>query len=250
MFQRFYKYASLRDFYFLSRRLSAWLGLACVLLLAAGTYGGQVLAPAGYLQGDFFRVIDVHVPSAWMSLFVYMVMAAAGAVVLIWKLKLAEVVASNSAPLGASFTFLAPVTGSIWGKPTWGAWWVWDARLSSELILLFLYLGYMALQSAIEDRRAAARAGAVLSLVGVVNIPIIHYSVVWWNTLHQGASVSRLAAPAIHASMLVPLLCMAAGFMCYYAYALLIRARCDILTRERNHAWVRKAALRETGPRG
>ena len=196
------------------------------------------MAPADYQQGESFRIIYVHVPSAWMSLFIYTVMAGAGAVGLIWKVKVADAVARGSAPIGASFTFLALVTGSLWGKPMWGTWWVWDARLTSELILLFLYLGYIALQTAIDDRRTAARAGAILALVGVVNIPIIHYSVEWWHTLHQGPTVTKLGAPAIHISMLIPLLIMALACMCYYVAVLLLRARYEILEYERNSAWV------------
>jgi heme exporter protein C len=231
-------YASLMHFYRLSRRLTPWLAAVAVCLFVLGLGGGLVYAPSDYQQGDAFRIIYVHVPSAWMSLFVYVVMAAAGACALVWKLKLAEILCRGCAPLGASFTFLALVTGAIWGKPMWGAWWVWDARLTSELILLFLYLGVMALQSAFEDRRVAARAGAVLSLIGVVNIPIIHYSVEWWSTLHQGPTVSKLDAPSIHVDMLIPLLIMCAAFMAYFAGALLVRMRCEILRYDRHSQWI------------
>ena len=213
-----------------------------MLLFIIGMGWGLVYAPADYQQGESFRIIYVHVPSAWMSLFVYMVLAGAGAIGLVWKIKVADAVARSSAPLGAAFTFLALVTGSLWGKPMWGAWWVWDARLTSELILLFLYLGYMALQSAIEDRRMAARAGAVLALIGVVNIPIIHYSVEWWSTLHQGPTISKLDAPSIHISMLIPLLIMVVAFMCYYAFVVLVRARCEILAAEATTSWVQELA--------
>lgn len=182
----------------------------------------------------------VHVPSAWMSLFIYVFMAVLSAIYLIWNIKLADVMASSSAALGASFTFLALATGSLWGKPMWGAWWVWDARLTSELILLFLYLGYIALVSAIEDKRTAARAGGVLILVGVVNIPIIHYSVEWWSTLHQGPTVTKFDKPSIHFSMLLPLLLMAAAFQLYYFTVLLIRARAEVVDRERRSAWVQE----------
>jgi heme exporter protein C len=173
-----------------------------------------------------------------MSMMIYMVMAIAGGIGLVWRIKLAEVIAASSAPIGASFTFLALLTGALWGKPMWGAWWVWDARLTSELILLFLYLGVIALHSAIEDKRIAARATAVLALVGVVNIPIIHYSVEWWNTLHQGATITKFDAPSIHISMLIPLLLMAVAFKLYYALTVLMRARCEVLERERNSSWV------------
>ena len=173
-----------------------------------------------------------------MSLFVYMNMAAAALVALVWKIKVADVVVTSCAPIGASFTFLALVTGSLWGKPTWGTWWVWDARLTSELVLLFLYLGVIALRAAIEDRTDGSRAAGILALVGVVNIPIIHYSVEWWNTLHQSATVSMLDAPSIHISMLLPLLLMAVAFMLYFSMTLLLRARCEIMDRERRSRWV------------
>jgi heme exporter protein C len=240
MFERFYKYASLQVFYGLAGRLVPWIAGLAGLLFAAGLYGGLILAPPDYQQGESYRIIFIHVPAAWLSLFVYMVMAAAGAVALIWRVKLAEIVASASAPLGAAFTLIALVTGSLWGKPMWGTYWVWDARLTSELVLLFLYLGFMALESAIGDRRSAARACAVLALVGVVNIPIIHFSVEWWSTLHQGATVSKLDKPSIHLSMLVPLLIMTVAFKAYYLAVLLVRTQAQILDREQKTAWVRE----------
>ncbi|MEX2353862.1 MAG: heme ABC transporter permease [Gammaproteobacteria bacterium] len=241
------RYASPVHFYALAVRLSPWLGWIARVLFIVGIYGAFFYAPPDYQQGESFRIIYVHVPSAWMSMFVYMVMAGAGAVGLIWKTKVSDAIARSCAPLGASFTFLALATGSLWGKPMWGTWWVWDARLTSELILLFLYLGYIALQSAIDDRRTAARAGAVLALVGVVNIPIIHYSVEWWNTLHQGPTVTRLDTPAIHIDMLIPLLIMALAFMFYFAAMVLIRARSEILSRERNSRWVQELVLQSRG---
>lgn len=221
-------------------RLIPWLGWACLLIMLAGLYYGLVEAPPDYQQGESYRIMFIHVPSAWMSMFIYMVMASAGAIGLIWRIKLADIVASASAPIGAAFTFLALVTGSLWGKPMWGAWWVWDARLTSELILLFLYLGYIALQASIEDPRNAARAGAVLALVGVVNIPIIHYSVEWWSTLHQGPTVTKFDKPSIHISMLIPLLLMALAFKLYYVTSVLMRARSDVLLREQNSRWVKE----------
>ncbi len=233
-----HRLAAPRHFYHFAGRVAPWLGGVTLTLFAAGLYGGLVLAPPDYQQGESYRIIFVHVPSAWMSMFVYVVLAAAGAVGLIWRVKLAESVARASAPLGASFTFLALASGSLWGKPMWGTWWVWDARLTSELILLFLYLGYMALQSAIPDRRTAARAGAVLAVVGVVNLPIIHYSVEWWNTLHQGATITKFDKPSIHLSMLIPLLIMALAFQLYYLWALLLRLRCELLVQERRTSWV------------
>ncbi|BAP56218.1 heme ABC transporter permease [Thioploca ingrica] len=208
--------------------------------MLVGLYYGLLVAPPDYQQGESYRIMFIHVPAAWMSMFVYIVMAISGGIGLIWRIKLAEVIAASSAPLGASFTFLALVTGSLWGKPMWGTWWVWDARLTSELILLFLYLGVIALNSAIEDKRTAARASAVLALVGVVNIPIIHYSVEWWNTLHQGPTVTKFDAPSIHISMLIPLLLMAIAFKLYYLTVVLMRARCEVLERERNTSWVQE----------
>lgn len=240
MWTFFHRLGSPPHFYAIAGRLIPWLGWSAAGLLAAGLYGGLVLAPPDYQQGESYRIIFIHVPSAWMSLFVYVVMAAAGAVGLVWRIKVAEAIAAASAPVGASFTFLALVTGSLWGKPMWGTYWVWDARLTSELILLFLYLGVIGLNNALDDRRTASRACAVLSLVGLVNIPIIHYSVVWWNTLHQGATIAKLGAPSIHLSMLVPLLVMALGFKLYYVTVLLLRARVEVLERERGSAWVRE----------
>lgn len=240
MWRFLHRMASPPYFYRLAGRLLPWLAALTLALFAWGLYGGLVMAPPDYQQGDSFRIMYVHVPAAWMSLFVYVVMAASGLIGLVWRIKLAEMVAVCSAPTGALFTFIALVTGAIWGKPMWGAWWVWDARLTSELILLFLYLGVMALNQAIEDRRVAGRAVAILALVGVVNIPIIHYSVEWWNTLHQGPTVTRFDAPAIHIDMLVPLLVMAVAFKLYYLTALLLRLRVELLTRERRAGWVRE----------
>jgi len=244
MFLWFHKLGSPKNFYRLSQVLTPWLGAVTAALLVVGTYWGLVVAPPDYQQGDSYRIIFVHVPAAWMSMFVYMVMAAAAAIVLIWRMKVAEAVMRASAPLGASFTFLALVTGSLWGKPMWGTYWVWDARLTSELILLFLYLGFIALQNAVEDRRTAARAGAILALVGVVNIPIIHYSVEWWSTLHQGPTVTKFDAPSITLDMLLPLLVMAVAFTLYYATVVLMRARCEILEAESSSSWVRELAAK------
>ena len=217
-----------------------WLAGIFMLLLLAGLYGGLVLAPPDYQQGESYRIIFVHVPAAWMSLFIYMVMAFCGVVILVWRMKLAEVVLISSAAIGASFTFLALATGSLWGKPMWGTWWVWDARLTSELILLFLYLGIIGLHGAIEDKRIASRAVAILAIVGVVNIPIIHYSVEWWNSLHQGPTVTKFDKPSIHWSMLLPLLLMALAFQVYYVLALFQRCRAELLMRERNSKWVQE----------
>lgn len=222
-----------------------WLWGIFSLLLLSGLYSGLFLAPPDYQQGESYRIIFIHVPSAWMSLFIYSVMAMAGAIALVWRIKLAEVVAISSAPVGAGFTFIALVTGSLWGKPMWGTWWVWDARLTSELILLFLYLGVIGLYNAIDDKRSASRAVAILALVGVVNIPIIHYSVEWWSTLHQGPTVTKLDKPSIHVSMLIPLLIMAVAFKFYYLIAMLQRAKTEVLVREQNAQWVKSMTEQE-----
>ncbi len=221
------------------------MGWSCLALICVGLYLGLVQAPADYEQGESYRIIYIHVPAAWMSMFVYMVMAIASFVFLVWKLKLADLVASASAPIGASFTFIALVTGSIWGKPMWGTWWVWDARLTSELLLLFLYLGYIALRGAIETPTMAARAAAILAVIGVVNIPVIHYSVEWWNTLHQPASIAKFDKPSIHISMLIPLLLMVLAFQLLYAWNLMAKLRTGILQREKRARWV--ADLVEAG---
>ncbi len=246
MLRFFHQLASPKYFYNLSGRLIPWIAVACVGFLLVGLYDGLVDAPTDYQQGDSYRIIFIHVPAAWMSLFIYMVMAGAGAIGLIWHMKLAEVMVVSCAPIGAAFTFLALVTGSIWGKPMWGTWWVWDARLTSELILLFLYLGIMALNNAVEDKRTAARATSILAIVGVVNIPIIHYSVEWWNTLHQGPTVTKFDAPSIDTQMLIPLLVMAVAFKLYFVLSLLMRARVEVLQRERNTQWVRELAEQQT----
>jgi len=237
---RFYhRMASPPHFYKFTDKLLPWFVVIFVLLVAAGLYGGLYLAPTDYQQGDSYRIIYIHVPAAWMSLFIYVVMAISGAIGLIWRMKIADVVAISSAPIGASFTFIALVTGSLWGKPMWGTWWVWDARLTSELILLFLYLGVISLYGAIEDKRTASRAVSILALVGVVNIPIIHYSVEWWNTLHQGPTVTKMDKPSIDITMLVPLLLMAFAFKFYYAIAMMLAAKVELLKREKNSQWVK-----------
>ena len=238
MFLWFHKLGSPPHFYRIAGKWIPWLNWIFMLLLLAGLYGGLILAPPDYQQGESYRIIFIHVPAAWMSLFIYVAMAVCGAVIIVWRMKLAEVVLISSAPIGASFTFLALITGSLWGKPMWGTYWVWDARLTSELILLFLYLGVIGLHNAIEDRRTAARAVAILALVGVVNIPIIHYSVEWWHSLHQGPTVTKFDKPSIHWSMLLPLLLMALAFQFYYVLALFHRCRAELLRRERNSKWV------------
>jgi heme exporter protein C len=203
-----------------------------VLFIGAGLYFGLYASPADYQQGQTVRIMYVHVPSAWLGMMGYMVMAVASFFALVFRHPLADICARSAAPIGAAFCFLALVTGSLWGRPMWGTWWVWgDARLTSMLILLFLYLGYIALWATIEDRTRAARAAAVLALVGSINVPIIHYSVVWWNTLHQPASVFRIDGPAIAGSMLLPLMLMALGFTLFFVTLLFVRMRAEILAR-------------------
>lgn len=239
-----HKLASPPHFYGLSARMIPWFLGAGLLLMIYGTYAGLFLAPPDYQQGDAFRIIYVHVPAAYLSMMAYGVMAIAAGIGLIWRMKLAHAVAAGAAPLGAWFTFLALATGSIWGRPMWGTWWEWgDPRLTSELILLFLYFGYMALRSAIDDTARADKASAVLALVGAVNIPIIHYSVEWWSSLHQGPTLIREGGPAIVAEMLYPLLAMILGFTLFFGGLLLERVRTEVLHRERRKQWVRRMVL-------
>ena len=234
-----HRFSSPRIFYGVADWLSQWLLWLALGLTLVGLYIGLVLAPTHSEQGESYRIIFIHVPAASSSLMVYSIMAVASVIFLVWRIKLADVMAAASAPIGASFTFLALVTGSIWGKPTWGTWWQWDARLTSELILLFLYLGYMALRAAIDNRQNAGRAAAVLAIVGAVNIPIIKYSVEWWNTLHQGATISKFSQPSIEGTMLTALLLMMASFTLLYAGTMLVRGRCLVLQQESRASWVR-----------
>src|SRR5262245_49587193 len=209
----------------LGARALPWCGWGAVIALVIGLYWSLVVAPPDYQQGDTVRIMYIHVPAAWMALSVYFFVAAASAVALVWRHPLAEIAARSAAPVGAAFTFICLVTGSLWGRPMWGTWWVWDARLTSVLILFFLYLGYIALVNAFDDPSRGGRAGSVLALVGIVNLPIIKFSVDWWNTLHQPASVMRIGGPRIDVSMLVPLLVMAIGFTLLFAALLLLRMR-------------------------
>jgi heme exporter protein C len=243
MWTWFHRLASPPYAYRLAGRLHPWLLWAALLLLLAGTYGGLVLAPPDYQQKDAFRIIYVHVPSASLSLMTYTLMAVSAAVGIIWRIKLAHALAASCAPIGASFTALALATGSIWGKPMWGTWWAWDPRLTSELILLFLYIGYMGLRASFDDIARADRAAAVLAVVGIVNVPIIHYSVVWWNSLHQGATIMKFGAPSIAPSMLTPLLVMLLGFTLYLAAILCRRLQAEILLRERGSIWLKETIL-------
>src|SRR5262245_61682825 len=226
-----FKYSSPQTFFPLAGKLAYVFGALAVVACAVGLYLGFFVAPTDAQQGESYRIIFIHVPSAWMSMFLYVVMAFWAAIGLAFNTRLSGMMASAIAPTGALFTFIALWTGSLWGKPTWGTWWVWDARLTSELILLFLYFGFMALQAAIDDPRRADRAGALLAIVGAVNIPIIHYSVVWWNTLHQGASVSVTRAPTMAVAMLTGMLLMALAFWAYSIAVSMVRVRCIIRER-------------------
>ena len=241
MFSVFYKLAAPKFFFNTISRLLPLLFIAWFISLGYGLVAGLFLAPADYQQGDVFRIIYIHVPSAMMSLAIYSTMAISAAVALIWRIKLAEIIFSESAPIGASLTLLALLTGALWGQPTWGTWWLWDARLTSELILLFLYFGVIALQASIEDRDKAIKASSILVLVGVVDLPIIHYSVYWWNTLHQKATLLKLQAPSIDPQMLYPLLSMILAFFLFYIIVLLLRSRNELITRERQTQWVKQA---------
>jgi heme exporter protein C len=206
-----------------------WFAAATAILLAAGLYFALFDSPADYQQGETVRIMYVHVPSAWMALFIYSCIAAASAVALIWRHPLADLIAQNASPIGAAFTFIALVSGSLWGKPMWGTWWVWDARLTSMLILFFLYLGHIALARAFDDPVRGARAAAILALAGFVNVPIIKFSVDWWNTLHQPASIMRLGGPSIDPAMLLPLLLMALAFTAFFVVLLLVRVKAELL---------------------
>jgi heme exporter protein C len=248
MWKFIHKLASPPHFYDLSAKMIPWFAISGTIFIIYGTIGGLFLAPADYQQGDAFRIIYVHVPSAYLSMMAYMSMAVSAGIGLIWRIKLSHAVAAAAAPLGAWFTFLALVTGSIWGRPMWGTWWEWgDPRLTSELIMLFLYAGYMALRAAIDDTTKADKASAVLALVGAVNIPIIHFSVEWWSSLHQGPTLVREGGPAIQTAMLYPLLAMIAGFTLIFGALLLGRVRTEVLFRERRSRWVRNLVLSPGG---
>ncbi|MBI5137435.1 MAG: cytochrome c biogenesis protein CcsA [Nitrospirae bacterium] len=233
-----FKYASPMAFYPLAGRLIPWFAVPAVVLTAIGLYMTFFVAPVDYRQGDAYRIMFIHVPAAWMSMWLYICMAVYAALGLVVRTRLSSMMAQAIAPTGAMFTFIALWTGAFWGKPMWGAWWVWDARLTSELILLFLYIGVMALRAAIDDTRRADRASGLLALVGVVNVPIIYYSVQWWNTLHQGASISMTAAPTMSRIMLWTLLVMTFAFWAHAFVTSLMRVRGIILERERHAEWV------------
>lgn len=223
-----------------ARRWTPWFGGFAAVAMLIALYGGLVLAPPDYQQKDAFRMVYVHAPTAWLSLMIYSTMAVAAAVGLIWRMKVAHAAAAACAPIGAWFTVAALGTGMLWGKPMWGAYWVWDPRLTSELVLLFLYIGYMGLRAGIEDPAKADKASAVLAVVGIVNVPIIKFSVDWWNSLHQTATVMRMGKPTMDGDMLWPLLLMFVAFALYFVAILLIRLRAELLRRERNASWIRE----------
>ena len=234
----FHRLSSPKWFYQKSSRWLPWLWSLTLLLLAYGLWQGLYNSPADYQQGNSVRIMYLHVPTAMASLMFYVAMAMAAAVGYIWRIKLAHIVAISIAPVGAAMTFIALFTGSFWGRPAWGTWWVWDARITSELILLFLYLGFMALHKAFEDREVADRAAGIVAMVGVINVPIIHYSVKWWNTLHQGATITKFGKPSIEGDMLVSLLVMIVAIIMFASVIVIMRIRAEILDREYRKQWV------------
>ena len=233
-----YKYSSPANFYPLAGKLIPWFGIPALILFVAGLYVGFFVAPTDFQQGDAYRIIFIHVPAAWMAMFLYVLMAGYAGIGWAFNARLASMMATSLSITGAMFTFLSLVTGSLWGKPTWGTWWVWDARMTSTLILMFLYIGFISLQSAIDETRRADRAGAVLALVGVINIPIIYFSVQWWNTLHQGATIRLLGKPTMARPMVAAMLIMLAACWLYSVAVVLIRVRCIIRERERATGWL------------
>jgi heme exporter protein C len=236
----FHRLASPPHIYRVAGTLTPWFAWPAGLLIVSALYAGLFLAPPDYQQGEGFRMIYVHAPSAWLSVMIYGVMATAAAVGLIWRMKVAHAAAASCAAIGASFTFVSLVTGMLWGKPMWGTYWVWDPRLTAQLVLLILYLGYMALRSGIDDLGRADRASAVLAIIGVVNLPIIRYSVEWWNSIHQAPSVMKMERPSMPFDMLAPLLMMLLGFTLLFAAVMLVRMRAEVLRRERGASWVKE----------
>ncbi|MBW4933677.1 heme ABC transporter permease CcmC [Marinobacter sp. F4206] len=243
MWQIFHKLGSPKWFFGIATRLMPWLLAGGSLLLVAGVVWGLGFAPQDYLQGNSYRIIFIHVPTAFLAQSVYIMMAVAAVVTLVWRMKLADVFVKAVAPVGLMLTFLALFTGAVWGKPTWGTWWIWDARLTSMLILLFLYGGVIALDRAINDEKSAARAVAVLVLVGVVNIPIIKYSVEWWNTLHQPATFKLTEKPSMPAEMWVPLLLSVLGLYLIFGWFACLRMQTEILVREQRTRWVKEYVM-------
>lgn len=240
MWSYLHRLASPKYFYQWTGRLLPWLAGLTSVFFIFGLMGGLFLSPADYQQGDAFRIIYIHVPAAILSLAIFTFLTGCAVVYLVWRVKLADILLQVAAPLGAWMTLLALCTGSLWGKPMWGTWWIWDARLTSELILLFLYLGIIALRQALPSQQDVGRAVAIFVMIGFVDIPIIHYSVYWWNTLHQGATIVKFAKPSMSSQMLYPLLAMIAAFFSYFVWILLLRARSQLLLREKKTGWVKQ----------
>jgi len=243
MWKWFHQLGSPRSFYRISSTLLPWFWTAATVLLSIGAVWALVFVPEDYQQGNSVRIMYIHVPAAIVAQSAYGMMAIAGGVYLVWRIKLADIAMQCAAPIGASITFLALVTGSIWGKPTWGTWWVWDARLTSTLVLFFLYLGVMALRAAMENRESSGRATAVLALVGLVNLPIIKYSVDWWFTLHQSSSFSLTKKPTMPAEMWIPLLVMVIGYYLFFFSLWMMRMRIEVIRREHRTEWVRRLVM-------
>jgi len=236
-----YKYAAPANFYPLAGKMIPWFAILTALLFVAGLYVGFFVAPTDFQQGEAYRIIFIHVPAAWMGMFLYVLMAIYAGVGWAFNARLASMMATAISPTGAIFTFISLVTGSLWGRPAWGVWWVWDARLTSTLILMFLYIGFISLQSSIDDPRRADRAGAILALVGVINVPIIYFSVQWWNSLHQGATIRIANKPTMAPTMLAAMLILLAACWMYSIAVVLVRVRYIIREREREAPWLVEA---------
>ncbi len=241
----FHRLSSPKWFYHKTTAWLPWMWGITLLLMAFGLWQGLYNSPADYQQGNSVRIMYLHVPTAMASMGLYVVMAVAAAVGYIWRIKLAHIMAISIAPVGAAMTFIALFTGSFWGRPAWGTWWVWDARITSELILLFLYLGFISLHKAFEDREVADRAAGIVAMVGIINVPIIHFSVKWWNTLHQGATISKFGKPTIETPMLIALLVMIVAVFLFSAVLSLLRSRAEILDREYRKQWVKELVNNE-----
>lgn len=242
MWKWLHPYAKPETQYYLCGKFLPWLAILTIVTILVGVIGGLIFAPTDINQGDAFRIIYIHVPMAIGSMAIYASMALAAFIGLVWQIRQAYLSIIAMAPIGAVFTFLTLVTGAIWGKPMWGTWWVWDARLTSYLLLFFLYLGIMALYSAYQDKRTAGKASAILALVGVINLPVIHFSVQWWNTLHQGATITKFSKPAMATSMLIPLLISLLGFLFLTLFLSLVRYRNELLIADQKRDWVKKLA--------
>jgi heme exporter protein C len=243
----FHRFGSPPYFYRVAGILTPWFAWPALVVITVGLVWGLAIAPADRLQSDAYRIIFIHVPNSWLSLMSYSGMAIAAAIGLIWRIKVAHAVAAAIAPAGATLAAVSLLTGMLWGQPMWGTYWAWDPRIVFELVLLFFFLGYIALRNAIDDLNRADRTSAVLAIVGVVNVPIVHYSVIWWNSLHQAPSVLRMNGPSMPAPMLVPLLISFLGFTLYFFAVMLTRARAEVLRRERGGDWIRQAVAAGEG---